>query len=127
MVPKTFDEDVAIGCHTLPQRTHVFSFGEIKIIISVVRPDEDIIHIGGIHTDSPHPMQRWKSLDEALVKIRAKAVDMEVKARIHDPRYEGMKGGIFAPERYLRGEKRAELFKRLGVALNYFKGRVQYS
>lgn len=123
-VPKTFDETVTVGSHTLPQRTYIFSFGEIKIIISVVRPDKDIIHIGGIHTDSPHPLQKWKSLDEALIKIRAKAVDMEVKARIHDPRYAGMKGGIIAPEQYLRGEKRAELFKLLGVALNYFQGSV---
>lgn len=123
-VPKISHETVTIGSHTLPQRTYVFSFGEIKIIISVVRPDEDIIHIGGIHTDSPHPLQKWGSLDEAIAKIKAKAVDMEVKARIHDPRYAGMKGGIFAPEQYLRGEKRAELFKRLGAALNYFEGRM---
>jgi glutamate dehydrogenase/leucine dehydrogenase len=125
IAPKeTVDEKIVVGAHTLPQRTYIFAFGPIRIVLSLVRPDEDVVHIGGIHTDSPHPQQKWRSLEEAVTKIEAKAVDMEVKARIHDPRHAGMKGGIFAPTPYLRGGKRVELFKRLGDALNYFKGRV---
>lgn len=106
-------------------RTWVFNFGEFDIIASIVRPDEQVIHVGGTHTDSPLPQQKWPSLDAAIDKVTAKAQDMEAKCRIHELPYAGCKFGIFVSNTaLLRGLKRKDLFGRLAEVLNNFDGLV---
>src|SRR3989344_6429670 len=53
------------------------------IIAAIARPEENLVRIGGVHTDSPLPLQKWQSLDEAIDKVARKAVCMEIKCRIH--------------------------------------------
>jgi len=106
-------------------QTHVFHFSNFSVIASAVRPDDDVIHIGGTHTDSPHLSQKWSSLEEAIEKVSAKANDMEDKNRIHGTGYAGCKFGIFAHDpSCLRGPQRAELFKHLGQVLDFYGGRL---
>ena len=111
-----------------PVETDTFKFGGFDIIASIVRPGEDVIHIGGTHTDSLRPEQRWPSLEAAVDKVSAKARDMEIKCRIHCPEYAGCKFGIFVSDSsYLTGLKRKDLFARLAEVLNYYGGRVYTS
>ena len=93
---------------------------EIYIIAGIVRPDEDIIHVGGTQTDSPFPQEKWATVEDAINKISAKSFDMELKSRVHNLPYAGCKFGIWAPLSYLKGRKRSELFKYLGDVLNYY-------
>lgn len=124
-----------IGGKRWPQRNDVYHFtskddqGEFSfyIIASIVRPDEDIAHVGGTHTDSLHPLQKWQSLQDACEKIAAKAYGMEVKNRVQELTCAGCKFGIYVPKdslRILQGISRVELFKRLGDVLNEYKGRL---
>lgn len=118
-----------------PQRNDLYHFttkdnqGELQffIIASIVRPDEDVPHIGGTHTDSMHIQQKWQTLQDACEKIAAKAHGMEIKNRIQELTCAGCKFGIYVPNdsiRILRGTSRIELFKRLGEVLNVYNGRL---
>lgn len=118
-----------------PQRTDVYHFTckdnqgdfEFYIIASIVRPDEDVVHLGGTHTDSVYALQKWQTLQDACEKIAAKAHGMEIKNRIQELTCAGCKFGIYVPRdsaRILKGMSRMELFKRLGEVLNVYKGRV---
>lgn len=118
-----------------PQRTDVYYFTckdnqgdlEFYIIASIVRPDEDVVHLGGTHTDSVYALQKWQTLQDACEKIAAKAHGMEIKNRIQELTCAGCKFGIYVPHdsmRVLKGMCRMELFKRLGEVLNAYNGRV---
>lgn len=128
VAPKmSFYEKVSVGRHTLPQRTHTFDFGKFLIIASIVRPNDDVIHIGGIHCDSAHPALKWKSPEEALDKVRSKSADMEVKWRIHAPQYAGCKFAIYdnSGGNAVFGNSRWDVMKYMGEVLNYYDGLVR--
>ena len=108
----------------LKVKTDVFRFHNIFVIASMSNPDVDEIHIGGNHTDSPNPKQKWTNVEQAIEKISHKAHNMENKRRIHEFPYPGCKTGIFAPVEYLSGRKRIMLFRYFGQVVNYYGGRL---